>query len=144
MMIDSILTELVMGVANRLSYTFALQWLFRIYKLGCHPWPELKVTSPFKFFHQLANTVTPILVIVQNKIFNTPFQPMRDHGTWFPLMGLNFHILLSHVPETIVNPTLIFLSIERNFAILFNNFEQSLRNGSNWILDVLNTHYLNF
>ena len=58
--------------------------------------------------------------------------------------GLNFHILLSHVPETIVNPTQISLSIERNFAILFNNFEQSLRNGSNWILDVLNTHYLNF
>ena len=48
-------------------------------------------------------------------------------------MGLNFHILLSRVPETIVNPTPISLSIERNFAILFNNFEQSLRNGSNWI-----------
>ena len=58
-------------------------------------------------------------------------------------MGLNFHILLSHIPETIVNPTQISLSIERNFAILFNNSEQSLRNGSNWILDVLNTHYLN-
>ena len=59
-------------------------------------------------------------------------------------MGLNFHILLSHVPETIVNPTQISLSIERNFAILFKNFEQCLWNGSNWILDVLNTHYLNF
>ena len=59
-------------------------------------------------------------------------------------MVLNFHILLFYVPETIVNPTQISLSIERNFALLFNNFEQFLRNGSNWILNVLNTHYLNF
>ena len=59
-------------------------------------------------------------------------------------MGLNFHILLSHVTETIVNPTQISLSIERNFTTPFNNFEQSLRNGSDWMLDVLNTHYLNF
>ena len=33
-MIESILIEQVMDVANRLSYTFTQQWVFRIYKLG--------------------------------------------------------------------------------------------------------------